>query len=120
MALEHREAHSGLKSFLFARGRRPFGFATRLNPLQVPQDAAVFFYVKLEAADCPQQICVRIAAEYGDVMLVAGKPLEQPAAGIRRGGHRTIAEARSMGPAGDPGYEPRRESHGREADGDDV
>ena len=77
------QAYSGLKSFLFARGRRPFGFSTRLNPLQVPQDAAVFFYIKLEAADCPQQIRVRIAAEFGDVMLVAGKPLEQPAAVIR-------------------------------------
>jgi hypothetical protein len=51
---------TGLKSFTFGRTHQPFGFTTRLTPLQVPAPGIFYLMARLDAADPPGRITLRL------------------------------------------------------------
>ncbi|HEX4141962.1 MAG TPA: hypothetical protein VHY91_00290 [Pirellulales bacterium] len=68
------QTFTGLKSFMFGRNHQPFGFTSRLTPLQVPAAGIFYLMVRLDAADPPGRITLRLeqdnnqrrAFEWGD------------------------------------------------------
>ncbi len=75
-------AFTGLRSFTFGRTHQPFGFTTRLSPLQVPAVSQFYIRTWLDASDPPGRITLRLqqdnqmrAFEWGDKSTAAnGQP----------------------------------------------
>ena len=69
-------AFTGLKSFTFGRDHQPFGFTTRLNPLDVPAAGMFYLMVWLDAADPPGRIDVALAARQSNPRIRVGREID--------------------------------------------